>query len=267
MTLDHFNRQKHPRWLVQLSRQVTATALLLAGTLAHAAVPDFSGVWELYPPPNYESLDEGAPAAPSNQSPEDGLPQLREPYATEYQDLLKRRADAHERGEPLLDSGTQCLPEGMPTIMGAVQPLEILQTPRQLVVLAEFVTQTRRIYLNEKMPPMEEISPSYNGYSVGRWERKTLVVETVGVREDVKLWDVLPRSANMRVTERLRLTASDMLENEVTIDDPTVLLKPYKLVFKYKKQPTYRITEYICSNNRMFGSDGKVKLDLAPRNQ
>jgi hypothetical protein len=238
---------------------------MVASTIAHAAVPDFSGVWELYPPPNYDSLAEEAPAAPSNQTPEEGQPQLREPFATQYQDLLKRRSEAYERGEPLLDSGTQCLPEGMPTIMGAVQPLEILQTPRQLVVLAEFVTQTRRIYLNEKMPPLEEITPSYNGYSVAHWERDTLVVQTANVREDVKLWDVLPRSANMRVTERIRLTAPDMLENQVTIDDPTVLLKPYQLVFKYKKQPTYRITEYICSNNRMFSTDGTVKLDLTPK--
>lgn len=257
------NWHEHSSWLAHLLKRVTFAVVLLVGAAARAAVPDFSGVWELYPPPNYDSLDESAPAAPSNQSGPGGQPQLREPFAKAYEDLLKLRSEAYERGEPLVDSGTQCLPEGMPTIMGAVQPLEILQTPRQLVVLAEFVTQTRRIYLNEKMPPVDDISPSYNGYSVGHWERDTLVVQTIGVREDVKLWDVLPRSANMRVTERLRLTAPDMLENQVTIDDPAVLLKPYQLVFQYKKQPGYRITEYICSNNRnMVEPDGSVKLDL-----
>lgn len=259
---------RHLEWLTQLLRAITFAVLLLAGTAARAAVPDFSGVWELYPPPDYDSLDESAPAAPSNQSLPGGEPQLREPYAKAYQDLLKRRSEAYERGEPLVDSGTQCLPEGMPTIMGAVQPLEILQTPRQLIVLAEFVTQTRRIYLNEKMPLIEDLSPGYNGYSVGHWEGGTLVVHTIGVREDVKLWDVLPRSAKMQVTERLRLTAPDMLENKVTIDDPDVLLRPYELVFRYKKQPGYRITEYICDHNRnVVDADGRVKLDLTRKDK
>jgi hypothetical protein len=86
------------------------------------------------------------------------------------------------------------------------------------------------------------------------------------VREDVKLWDLLPRSADMRITERLRLTAPNMLQNEVTIEDPAVLIKPYKLVFHYKKQPTYRITEYICDHNRnTVDSNGNVHLDLTPK--
>src|SRR6185436_3724705 len=124
----------------------------------------------------------------------------------------RHKAEADKQGRPLPDPATRCLPEGMPTIMDAVEAIEIVQTQRQIVVLAEFLTQTRRIYLNEKMPPLEDLSPGYNGYSVGHWDGETLVVETIGVREDVR-FIAIPHSAQMKVTERLRLTAPDRLEN------------------------------------------------------
>ena len=149
--------------------------------------------------------------------------------------------------------------------MAAVEAIEILQTPKQIVVLAEFLTQTRRIYVNEKMPALEDISPGYNGYSVGRWQGDTLIVETIGVREDVKFMGI-PRSAQMKVTERLRLTAPDLLENQITIDDPAVLATPYRFTFGYKRNPEYRIMEYICDNNRnRFDADGAVSLEVSPK--
>jgi hypothetical protein len=153
----------------------------------------------------------------------------------------------------------------MPTIMGAIYPIEIVQTPRQIVVLAEFLTQTRRIYVNEKMPALEDISPGYNGYSVAHWQGDTLVVQTIGVREDVKFIGI-PHTARMKVTERLRLTAPDRLENQITIEDPGILAKPYAFTFGYRRNPEYRIMEYICDNNRnRFDADGGVSLEVAPK--
>jgi hypothetical protein len=153
----------------------------------------------------------------------------------------------------------------MPTIMAAVEAIEILQTSRQIVVLAEFLTQTRRIYLNEKMPALEDISPGYNGYSVARWQGDTLVVQTIGVREDVQFMQ-FPHSAQMKVTERLRLTGPDLLENQITIEDPAVLAKPYHFTFGYKRNPDYRIMEYICDNNRnRFDAEGGVSLEVTPK--
>jgi hypothetical protein len=68
--------------------------------------------------------------------------------------------------------GEQCKIEGMPTIMAAHNALEILQTPAQVTILAEYMTQTRRIYLNEPLPAPDDVSPGYMGYSVGRWQGK-----------------------------------------------------------------------------------------------
>jgi hypothetical protein len=241
---------------------VVAAALLLAAGAASCATPDFSGTWERYPDP-YAALSENIFA--EDPPPPGGGPKLKEPYASAYEKLTRRKAEASKQGKPVADPSTQCMPEGMPTIMGAIYPIEILQTPRQIVVLAEFLTQTRRIYINEKMPALEDISPGYNGYSVARWEGSTLVVQTIGVREDVKFLEI-PHSARMTVTERLRLTGPGLLENQVTIDDPQFLAKPYQFTFGYKRSAEYRIMEYICDNNRnRFDADGGVSLEVAPK--
>jgi hypothetical protein len=239
-----------------------AAALLLGAHAASCATPDFSGTWERYPDPYAEF--ENTPFA-DDPPPPAGGPSLKEPYASAYKELNRRKAEADKNGKPLVDASTQCVPEGTPTLMAAVYPIEIVQTPRQIVVLAEFLTQTRRIYLNEKMPALEDISPGYNGYSVGHWQGDTLVVQTIGVREDVKFVQA-PHSAQMKVTERLRLTAPDRLENKITIEDPGVLAKPYVFTFGYKRNPGYRIMEYICDNNRnRVGADGSVGMEVTPK--
>lgn len=243
---------------------ITLAGLLLA-TTATAATPDLSGMWERYPPLSYPAPNGEEVFAIVDGPPlPSGEPQLREPYASAYKDSQEKKRAASERGTPMVNSSTQCLPQGVPTIMIAILPIEILQTRKQLVMLAEFLTQTRRIYLNEKMPPLDEISPSYNGHSVGRWEGNTLVVETRGVREDVQFLD-FPHSADMKVTERLRLTAPDMLDVQISLEDAAVLEKPYVFTFKFKKRPDYRIAEFICDNNRYsLDGEGGVILDLKP---
>jgi len=246
-----------------LKRVVIAAALsMLATPAARSAPPDFSGTWERYPDPY--AIFNDMPFA-EDPPPPDGGPTLKEPYASEYKKLIQRKAEASRKGKPLADPSTQCMPEGMPTIMGAIYPIEFVQTPRQIFVLAEFLTQTRRIYLNEKMPAPEDLSPGYNGYAVAHWEGDTLVVQTTGVREDVRFMEI-PHSAQMKVTERLRLTGPDLLENKVTIDDPKFLAKPYKFTFGYRRNAGYRIMEYICDNNRnRFDADGNVSLEVAPK--
>src|SRR6185295_17911332 len=117
---------------------VIAAALLLATHAASGATPDFSGTWERYPDPyaafaNSPFADEPPPPA--------GGPQLKEPYASRYKKLQQRREEAKQKGQQLADASTRCMPEGMPTIMAGVYPIEIVQTPRQIVVLAEFLTQ------------------------------------------------------------------------------------------------------------------------------
>lgn len=220
------------------------------------APPNISGTWERYP-------EDWAGPDPDDPVPPNGPFPLNEPYASAYADLQQRKAAANRAGTPLANSSTRCLPEGMPTIMEAIYPIQIVQTEGQVIVLAEFLTQTRRVWLDGSMPSADEISPSYNGHSVGHWEGNTLVVETRGVRPDVTYYGI-PHTPAMRIVERIRKADPDTLEDHVTIDDPTVLAKSYSFTLTYKKSD-YRISEYVCENNQIVVDDqGGSHLDLGP---
>jgi len=219
-----------------------------------AKVPDISGTWLRYPDDWY-GPDPDHPPLPG------GPFDLKEPYATQYAALKKKEAAADAAGTPLVNASSRCLPEGMPTIMGAIYPIQIVQTRGQVIVLAEFLSQVRRIWLNDKMPALEDINPAYNGYSVGKWEGNTLVIRTKGVREDVTFYD-LPHGRDMTITERIRPSAPDHLVDEVTIEDPQTLNKPYRFTIEYKKSD-YKIQEYVCDNNMLqVNADGGIDLNV-----
>ena len=222
-----------------------------------AAAPNITGVWEIYPDPfaGEENFFSELPV------PGDG-PKLREPYATEWKKLRSERDALLKAGTPRVDPSTQCLPEGMPMIMGAIFPIELLQTPGQVTVLGEFLTQTRRIYLNRPMPPLDELNPNFYGFSTGRWEGDTLVVTTRGVKEEPRFFEI-PHSNEMVITERVRLTGPDLMENAITIEDPKILLEPYRFTYGYKRNPGYQIQEYFCDREDPLlkvKADGTVEM-------
>ncbi|MCI0993722.1 hypothetical protein HWD95_07480, partial [Pseudomonas corrugata] len=81
-----------------------------------------------------------------------------------------------------------------------------------------------------------------------------------GVRTDDVAFYGVPHSKDMKITERLRLTAPDHLEDQVLIEDPQVLNTPYRFTFEYKRSD-YRIQEYVCENNQIvIDSEGKTSL-------
>lgn len=238
--------------------QTTATSAqaALADNAQTPVRPDFSGIWERFPDPFEGGLDYPPPPG--------GTPPLREPYLTQYNQAIAKRDAIIKSGALVDDPSTRCLPEGMPTIMGGIYAIEFVQARKQIVVLAEFLSQTRRIYIDETMPPADDIFPSYNGYSVAHWEGDTLVARTIGVRDDV-LFMNMPHSAAMEITERIRLTSPDRLEDQVTITDPTVFTSPYSFTFGYKRLPDYKILENICDNNRYsVDASGQPELDTDP---
>ncbi|BBP64586.1 hypothetical protein PHLH5_21270 [Pseudomonas sp. Cab53] len=217
-----------------------------------ATRPDISGTWERTP-------DDWFGENPDNPVHPGGPMDLKEPYASEYAVLKKREAAANEAGTPLATTSARCLPEGMPVLMAALFPIQIIHDEQQVVVLGEYLQQVRRILLNEAMPPKEKLDPTYQGHSRGHWEDDTLVVETLAVRTDVAFYDV-PHGKDMKITERIRLTTPDHLVDEVLIEDPQVLNRPYRFTFEYKRSD-YRIQEYVCENNQIvIDSEGKTSL-------
>lgn len=218
---------------------------------------DITGVWEIYPDPfggeENTFIELTAP---------EGGPKLKEPYATQWKQRIDKRNAALAAGTPLADRSTLCLAEGTPGIMGAIFPIQFVQTRGQILILAEFLAQTRRIRLDKKMPALDEIPPSFFGYSVGHWEGDTLVVTTLGVREDTEFFEI-PHSNEMKITERIRLTEPGYMEDRIVIEDPKVLAEPYKFTYGYRRNDDYDITEYLCEREDPLlkvNADGTVSM-------
>jgi hypothetical protein len=230
-----------------------ATIVLTTSVLTQSvpAVRGINGSWEAYPLRG-EGFGSGVPpkvaVKPPAPIPE---PPLKEPYLKEWRALQAKNAELTKQGLPPTSTNMACLPEGVPAMMGATFPMEILESPGQVTIIQEAYNQVRRVFLNAKPIAPEDAEPRYAGHSTGRWEGDTLVIDTVGVREGSRFRNV-PHSANMRVRERLRLVNDEILENQVTIEDPEYLATPWTWTWMYKRWPTYRIEEYVCDDNRYF---------------
>lgn len=220
------------------------------------SVPNITGVWERYPSP----FEEGGAGFDDIPPPRPG-PDLNEPYATEWKAQRAKRQAALAAGHPLVDPSTLCLPEGTPTIMEAIYPIQILQTPGQITVLAELFMQTRRIYVDTPFPAPDDLEPTFYGFSSAHWEGDTLVIKTRGVKSSVQFFEV-PHSDQMTVTERYRLTGPDMLRGDFTIEDPVYLKTPYRWTWRYKRNHKYRIPEYVCDHSlEKVNPDGTVSFE------
>jgi hypothetical protein len=181
------------------------------------------------------------------------MPPLR-PAAAQ---LLERRIQDSDRGEPFANSVTNCLPGGVPEMMfGGPTPIQIIPTRGQVTILFEELNHFRTIYMNEKQPDPKTLDPGFMGHSVGHWEGDTLVVDTIGLTENTTLDGVgMPHSEDLHTVERMRRTGPDTMELLVTIDDPKTFTAPWTAKAIYRFVPQMRISEYICENNRN-GSEG-----------
>lgn len=245
--------------LIGMCAGVAFAASAPASTFATAkAEPNITGVWERYPSPFENGGDDETKLMP----PPGKGPDLKEPYASQWEALRNKRQAALTAGTPLVDASTRCLPEGTPGIMEGIYPIQILQTPGQITVLAELFMQTRRIYLDAPFPAPDDLAPSYYGFSSGHWDGEVLVIKTRGVQKDLQFYDI-PHSDAMTVTERYRLTAPDMLRLDVSVDDPEYLKAPYTFTWLYKRNHEYRIPEYVCDHRLdVINPDGTVSMGL-----
>jgi hypothetical protein len=239
-----------------MARAKTSSSIRSVKAVPAQAEPDITGVWERDPFP-FSDDDETKLIPPPGAGPD-----LKEPYASQWKALQDKRQAMLTAGTPLVDASTRCLPEGTPGIMEAIYPIQILQTRGQITVLAELFMQTRRIYLDAPFPAPDDLAPSYYGFSSGHWDGDVLVVKTRGVQKEVQFYDI-PHSDAMVVTERYRLTGPDKLRLDVSMDDPEYLKKPYNFTWEYKRNPEYRIPEYVCDHRLdVINPNGTVSMGL-----
>lgn len=144
-----------------------------------------------------------------------------------------------------------CLPPGLPrTAMLGLFPQQIVQTPQQLVMLYEYMNVFRVIPLNAKHP--DDMIPAYMGNSVAHWDGDTLVVDVIGFNDKTWLQGTGTfHSDALHVTERYTRVDKDRINYEVTMEDPQVLTKPWKLETSMMLREGTRLQEYICAENNL----------------
>jgi len=193
---------------------------------AIAALPDLDeGVW---------NIDWQAPRRPG-----EAKPQLT-PEA-------QAKAEAARR-EGLQNRNANCIPPGMPEIMGWPYPIEFIYSPGRVTIAIESDSQVRRIYTDGRGHPSDP-DPSFNGDSIGHWEGDTLVVETVALDPTTEIAPGVGHSDRARIVERIRKTGPDVLEIATTIEDPKVLTAPWTTTRRFVRHRDWTIQEYVCEQN------------------
>jgi hypothetical protein len=145
-----------------------------------------------------------------------------------------------------------CMPPGFPRVNGVPFPQKIMQGPGAIVILYETRTTFRQIFLDSHHTLPADPQPTWMGYSRGRWEGDTLVVETTGFNDKTWLDDAgHPHSEQMKVTERFRRPAFGRLLVEITIDDPRTYAKPWTVTQAFQLLADGELIEYICNENNL----------------
>jgi hypothetical protein len=145
------------------------------------------------------------------------------PYRPETAALMRERSATPGRDDPHV----RCLPSNPPRHYTLPHLQKFVQTPGLLLMLNEYNASYRQIFLDGRPLP-EDPNPSWNGYSTARWEGDTLVVETIGFRDDLWL-DMVgnPLSSAAKLTERITRPEFGTMRIEFTVDDPKHYTRPW----------------------------------------
>jgi hypothetical protein len=193
--------------------------------------PDLSGIWASADNKYLQNL-----AA-------DGIEVPFQPWAEK---LYKERSENLGKGRP----SERCLTHGVTDFDALGINWKIIQTPGMIAVLYEAYNHYRQIFLDGRPLP-KPTQPAYLGYSVGRWEGETLVVETTGFNDVGWLDDGgHPQTEALHVTERFRRRDFGHMDLQLTIDDPKAYTKPWGPTLRLNFQPDDELMESICENEK-----------------
>jgi hypothetical protein len=218
--------------------------------------PDFSGIWDrgTAPAPAGARLDpnpigvSGAPPPPGAR-PFQNLPSLFpdglpfQPWAAE---LRKQRLAQNSKDHP----DAHCLPIHPVQLHSHPQPRKIIQTPGLVLIIYEANNGLRQIFTDGRPLPNADAEPWWFGYSGGKWDGDTLVVETIGFRDNMWLDEEgTPITSAGRITERFRRPNFGTLEIEVTVDDPKTFTRPWRAKLTQRLMPNTELIEFVCQEN------------------
>ena len=217
--------------------------------------PDLSGVWQTERTPAEEFarvLGPGilqlqvdiADVTKNHLNVFWGLKPEEEPLRPEGAAIFRQRRASGEDFQ-----AAYCLPAGLPATIH-ILAFKMVQAANQIVVIPGTVDPPRQIYTDGRSLPQNP-DPTWTGYSVGSWQRDTLVVDTIGIT--TKAWlDGFghPRSERMRITERYRRRDVGHMDLEVSFEDATYYTRPFSYKTTLTLLPDTDILEYVCAENQ-----------------
>lgn len=209
--------------------------------------PDLSGLWVMQPNhvpnPNFPGCEAIADEfANIGVSLKGGLPY--QPWAAA---LVKSRRTEQRIHDPL----SHCLPIGPVRLNTLNSPSKLVQTPGLLVMLNEWNASYRQIFTDGRPLPADP-NPSWNGYSSGKWQGDTLVIETNGLRDGLWL-DAAgnPLTDAAHLTERFRRPDYGHMEIEITVSDPKAYTRPFTVTLHHILQVDTEMLDFVCNENEV----------------
>jgi hypothetical protein len=217
--------------------------------------PDLSGLWTT---PTGPGEAEGI-AKISGQPLQLGRshdPWFLTPWAQaqfDYNQDPTKGINAHGARLELNPRYAHCVPLSLPQEVAGTDVLsafEILQTPRKLTIIYEHDNMVRQVFMDGRQHP-KPLELTWLGHSIGRWEGETLVVDTVGMRDETWLDnDGHVHSDQLHVIERIHRVDSNTLQTDMTLEDPKALEKPWTQHIFHKLRSDWDLREEIrCTEN------------------
>jgi hypothetical protein len=216
--------------------------------------PDLSGIWE-----NFRKSGDSPDRSVNAQFFDDRPPSL----ISEFRDIGERLPGgvplqpwaATLKQQRMAENGkdnpdAHCLPLGLMQLHTHPDPRRIVQTPSLVVFLYEANYGVRQVHMDGRPAPDNDPQPWWYGYSRGRWEGDTLVVETTNFRDGGWL-DVngSPLTDAGRMTERFRRPNYGTLTIDITVDDPKAYTRPWSVSLTQRLMVDSEMLEFICLEN------------------
>ena len=221
-----------------------------APKLNDGKTPDLSGIWvaekttcnEATSPLGCIDAQGGLPIGFANILGAGGERLPMQPWAAA---LVKQRRDTEGKDDPV----ARCLPMTPVRAWADFFLQKIVHTSESVTILDEYMLQFRQIFMDGRSLPVNA-EPMFKGYSVGKWDGETLVVETSGFKDEgwVDTWGH-PLTDQGRTIERIRRPNYGTLEVEITVDDPKAYTKPWSVTRKLSLASNTELLEYVCNEN------------------
>jgi hypothetical protein len=204
--------------------------------------PSLGGIWHRVPPAGTPSGANFGNTVTYYMPAGSTVP--LQPWAAEL--LQQRRFGMLGAGRP----SERCLPHGVLGSMLPNIPFKIIETPGLTLILTEQLTQFRQVFTDGRgLPP--DMQPAWYGYSIGRWDGETFVIETAGFNDQTWLDDSgHPNTEAMRTQERFHRVDAGHISLEVVVDDPGAYTQPWSVTIPLELMPDTELIEDVCDNEK-----------------